>query len=101
MAELEASVREAVLALEGTVIEDFQLPLPGDLKDLAKAAALARLSGSTVDGRRASCVGLVGRGRVAGVHGARLNAKKPPRSTRRRNRGAGRLGPTSGGGDAG
>jgi len=40
MAELEASVREAVLALEGTVIEDFQLPLPGDLKDLAKAAAL-------------------------------------------------------------
>lgn len=40
MAELEANVREAVLALEGTVIEDFQLPLPGDLKDLAKAAAL-------------------------------------------------------------
>lgn len=38
--ELGASVREAVLALEGTVIEDFQLPLPGDLRDLAKAAAL-------------------------------------------------------------
>lgn len=33
-------VREAVLALEGTVIEDLQLPLPGDLKDLVKAAAL-------------------------------------------------------------
>lgn len=33
-------VREALLALEGSVIEDFQLPLPGDLKDIAKAAAL-------------------------------------------------------------
>lgn len=44
MAELEANVREAVLALEGTVIEDFQLPLPGDLKDLAKAAALVTAS---------------------------------------------------------
>jgi hypothetical protein len=35
-----AKVREALLALEGSVIEDFQLPLPGDLKDIAKAAAL-------------------------------------------------------------
>lgn len=33
-------IREALLALEGTVISDFQLPLPGDLKDIAKAAAL-------------------------------------------------------------
>lgn len=33
-------IREALLALEGTVIEDLRLPLPGDLKDLAKAAAL-------------------------------------------------------------
>ena len=33
-------VREALLVLEGTVIEDFKLPLPGDLKDIAKAAAL-------------------------------------------------------------
>lgn len=29
-----------MLALEGTVIEDFRLPLPGDLKDIARAAAL-------------------------------------------------------------
>jgi hypothetical protein len=35
-----ARVREALLALEGTVIEDFRLPLPGDLRDIAKAAAL-------------------------------------------------------------
>src|SRR5712664_1877525 len=35
-----ARVREALLALEGTVIEDLRLPLPGDLRDIAKAAAL-------------------------------------------------------------
>lgn len=33
-------VREAILALEGTVIEDLTIPLPGDLRDIAKAAAL-------------------------------------------------------------
>ena len=33
-------VREALLALEGNVVDDFELPLPGDLKDLSKAAAL-------------------------------------------------------------
>jgi hypothetical protein len=33
-------IREALLALEGTVIEDLRLPLPGDLRDIAKAAAL-------------------------------------------------------------
>jgi hypothetical protein len=33
-------VREAILALEGTVIEDLSIPLPGDLRDIAKAAAL-------------------------------------------------------------
>lgn len=33
-------IREAVLALEGTVIDDFQLPLPGDLGDLANANTL-------------------------------------------------------------
>lgn len=33
-------VREAILALEGTVIEDLNIPLPGDLRDIAKAAAL-------------------------------------------------------------
>src|SRR5439155_785418 len=35
-----ASVREAILALEGTVIADLSIPLPGDLRDIAKAAAL-------------------------------------------------------------
>jgi hypothetical protein len=35
-----AKVREAILALEGTVIEDLAIPLPGDLRDIAKAAAL-------------------------------------------------------------
>ena len=35
-----ARIREALLALEGTVIEDLRLPLPGDLRDLAKAAPL-------------------------------------------------------------
>ena len=35
-----ARIREALLALEGVVIEDFRLPLPGDLRDIAKAAAL-------------------------------------------------------------
>lgn len=34
------AVREAVLALEGSVISDLTLPLPGDLKDISKAAAL-------------------------------------------------------------
>lgn len=38
--DLATRVREAVLALEGTVIEDLILPLPGDLKDLSKAAAM-------------------------------------------------------------
>lgn len=33
-------VREALLALEGTVIEGFSIPLPGDLRDISKAAAL-------------------------------------------------------------
>jgi hypothetical protein len=33
-------IREALLALEGTVIEDLRLPLPGDLKDISKASAL-------------------------------------------------------------
>lgn len=33
-------IREGVLALEGTVITDLTLPLPGDLKDISKAAAL-------------------------------------------------------------
>lgn len=37
---LAGRVREALLALEGSVIEDFRLPLPGSLKDIAKAAAL-------------------------------------------------------------
>jgi hypothetical protein len=35
-----AKVREAVVALEGTVIEDLTIPLPGDLRDIAKAASL-------------------------------------------------------------
>lgn len=35
-----AAIREAVLALENNVISDLSLPLPGDLKDLSKAAAL-------------------------------------------------------------
>ena len=34
------AVREAVLALEGNVVDDLALPLPGDLKDLPKAASL-------------------------------------------------------------
>jgi hypothetical protein len=34
------TLRDAILALEGTVLEDFQLPLPGDLKDISKAAPL-------------------------------------------------------------
>jgi len=33
-------IREALLALEGTAIDDIKLPLPGDLKDISKAAAL-------------------------------------------------------------
>lgn len=37
---LTAAVTEALLALEGTTIEDLQLPLPGDLRDLSKAAAM-------------------------------------------------------------
>lgn len=35
-----ARVREALLALEGTVIEDLHIPLPGDLRDISKAASL-------------------------------------------------------------
>jgi hypothetical protein len=35
-----ARIREALLALEGTVIEDLRLPLPGDLRDISKAAAM-------------------------------------------------------------
>jgi len=38
--ELFEKVRTAILALEGTVIEDLQLPLPGDLRDISKAAAM-------------------------------------------------------------
>lgn len=38
--KLTNSVTEALLALEGATIEDFQLPLPGDLRDLSKAAAM-------------------------------------------------------------
>jgi hypothetical protein len=34
------TIRTALLALEGSVIDDLNLPLPGDLKDLSKAAAL-------------------------------------------------------------
>ncbi len=33
-------VREALLAVEGTVIEDLRIPLPGDLRDISKAAAM-------------------------------------------------------------
>jgi hypothetical protein len=33
-------VRTALLALEGTVVPEFQIPLPGDLKDISKASAL-------------------------------------------------------------
>lgn len=36
----QAKIREAVLALEAIVIEDLRLPLPSDLKDISKAAAL-------------------------------------------------------------
>lgn len=36
----QAKIREAALALEATVIEDLRLPLPSDLKDISKAAAL-------------------------------------------------------------
>jgi hypothetical protein len=35
-----ARVREALLALEGTVLDDLRLPLPGDLRDISKAAAM-------------------------------------------------------------
>jgi len=35
-----ARVTEALLALEGEVISDLSLPLPGDLRDVSKAAAL-------------------------------------------------------------
>ena len=34
------TIREAVLALEATVIDDLRLPLPSDLKDISKAASL-------------------------------------------------------------
>lgn len=41
MPEIAAEkVREALLALEGTVISDLTIPLPGDLRDISKAAAL-------------------------------------------------------------
>ena len=33
-------IREALLALEGTVVGDIKLPLPGDLKEISKAASL-------------------------------------------------------------
>lgn len=33
-------VRVALLALEGSTIDDFRLPLPGNIKDISKAAAL-------------------------------------------------------------
>ena len=39
-AELGAGIREALLVIEGTVLSDFKLPLPSDLKDLAKASDL-------------------------------------------------------------
>jgi hypothetical protein len=34
------AIREALLSLEGTRIEDLRFPLPGDLKDIAKASGL-------------------------------------------------------------
>jgi len=37
---LAETVQVALLALEGALIEDLHLPLPGDLRDIAKAAAL-------------------------------------------------------------
>ncbi len=37
---LTEKVRSALLALEGTVIDDLRIPLPRDLRDIAKAAAL-------------------------------------------------------------
>lgn len=40
-------IREALLAIGGTVVDDFKFPLPGDLKDLPKAAAL--VSGTVED----------------------------------------------------
>src|SRR4051794_20421907 len=33
-------IREGVLALEGSVIDDLAIPLPGDLKDISKAATI-------------------------------------------------------------
>ncbi len=39
-ADLTARVRTALLALEGVVIEDLRLPLPSDLRDIAKASAI-------------------------------------------------------------
>jgi len=38
--DLAARVREALLVVEGAVLTDFKLPLPSDLKDLAKASDL-------------------------------------------------------------
>lgn len=39
--QIDAEVIErAILALEGTVLEDFQFPLPGDLRSLVKASDL-------------------------------------------------------------
>lgn len=37
---LSEKVRTALLALEGTVIDDLRLPVPGDLRDISKAAAM-------------------------------------------------------------
>ncbi|MDT7539571.1 MAG: hypothetical protein QOI82_3156 [Actinomycetota bacterium] len=38
--DLGVGIREALLAIEGAVLSDFKFPLPGDLKDLAKASDL-------------------------------------------------------------
>lgn len=43
-----AAIRQAILALEGTTFEDFQFPLPGDLRDLVKASDLVS---STIEDR--------------------------------------------------
>jgi hypothetical protein len=38
--DLGVRIREALLVIEGAVLTDFKLPLPSDLKDLAKASDL-------------------------------------------------------------
>lgn len=40
-------LRDGILAVEGAVLDDFRFPLPGDLKDLSKAAPL--VSGTIED----------------------------------------------------